>query len=77
MSDRAYLDCRDLNCPMPIVKISRAMKSMPKGAHLVVEASDPAFRADLEAWIDRMGFSLLEFEDGAVKRALIKKAPPQ
>ena len=73
MSDREFLDCKNLACPMPIVKVSRAMKEMSDGSELEVEASDPAFRADIEAWANRMGFSLVEFDDGPVKRAVIRK----
>jgi len=43
------LDCRGLNCPMPIVKISRAMKGLVPGDMLTVMASDPSFGADIEA----------------------------
>ena len=74
MSERQFLDCKELACPMPIVKISRKMKSMSEGTQLEVEASDPAFRADIEAWTNRMGFALLEFDDGPVKRAVIEKS---
>ena len=73
MSDREFLDCKNLPCPMPIVKVSRAMKEMSDGAELEVEASDPAFQADIEAWTNRMGFALVEFDDGEIKRAVIRK----
>ncbi len=67
------LDCRQLRCPMPIVRISQAFKNMARGDRLRVEASDPAFRADLEAWLRRMGHRLLEFHDGPSQRAVIEK----
>jgi tRNA 2-thiouridine synthesizing protein A len=67
------LDCRNLRCPMPIVKISQAVKTMACGERLLVEASDAAFKVDLEAWVRRMGQRLVEFHDGAVQRALIEK----
>lgn len=68
------LDCKGLNCPMPIVKISKAIKKMDAGDRLEVEASDPAFQADLEAWSRKTGHPLVEFSDGDVKRAVIEKA---
>jgi TusA-related sulfurtransferase len=58
---------------MPIVKISQAMKTMACGERLLVEASDPAFKADLEAWVRRLGHRLLEFHDGAIQHAVIEK----
>ena len=74
MADR-YLDCTGLSCPVPIVRLSRAIKEMSGGQTLLVEAADPAFQCDLEAWIRTMGHELLEFSDGAIQRALIRKSP--
>ena len=67
------LDCTKLRCPMPIVKISQAVKAMANGDLLHVDASDPAFQADLEAWIRRMGHRLVKFHDGPVQQAVIEK----
>ena len=73
MADKS-LDCKQLNCPMPIVKISQTMKEMSAGETLEVEATDLAFQADLKAWIQQMGHELVEFSGGPVQRAVIKKA---
>ncbi|MCJ7729137.1 MAG: sulfurtransferase TusA family protein [Sedimentisphaerales bacterium] len=67
------LDCKQLNCPMPIVKISQAMKEMSAGEKLEVEATDPAFGADLKAWVQQMRHELVEFSNGPVQRAVIRK----
>ena len=67
------LNCRDLRCPMPIVRISQAVRYMACGERLQVEATDPAFRVDLEAWVRRMGHRLVEFQDGPVMQAVIEK----
>jgi tRNA 2-thiouridine synthesizing protein A len=72
MADKS-LDCKQLNCPMPIVKISQAMKEMSPGQTLEVEATDAAFQADLKAWVKQMGHELVEFSGGPVQRAIIKK----
>jgi TusA-related sulfurtransferase len=50
------------------------MKAMPAGQTLEVTADDPAFGADVKAWIKKMGYALLEFEEGVVQRAVIRKA---
>ena len=68
-----YLDCRGLRCPMPIVRISKAVKKMTIGQTLVVEASDPAFPSDIRAWIKTMGYELVEFTDGPIQKAVIRK----
>ena len=67
------LDCRNLNCPMPIVKISEAFKALQAGDTLTVTATDPAFRADLEAWTRKTGNQLVSFSDDAVKSAVVRK----
>lgn len=73
MADQ-QLDCKGLNCPMPIVKISRAMKQMTTGQTLAVEASDPSFKADVEAWVRKMGHAILDFRmEGSVQKALLEK----
>lgn len=67
------IDCKGQSCPMPIVNISRAMKKMTAGERLGVQASDPAFRADLEAWCKKMGHALESFSGGDVAQAVILK----
>src|SRR5690606_3228298 len=52
MADQT-LNCEGLNCPMPIVKIAKALKKMDKGQTLEVTATDPAFEADIHAWSKR------------------------
>ena len=67
------LDCTGLNCPVPIVRISQAIKKMETGQTLEVTADDPAFSADVDAWINKMGHELVALDDGAVQRAVIRK----
>ena len=72
MADK-YLDCTQLRCPEPIVKLSKAFKQMASGQTLAVEASDPAFESDVQAWVKIMGYELLEFTEGPVQKAVIRK----
>jgi TusA-related sulfurtransferase len=59
---------------MPIVKISRAMKEVQTGVTLTVTASDPSFKADVEAWVRKMNQKLLSFNDvDGVQTAIIEK----
>lgn len=73
MADRV-LDCKKLNCPMPIVKISREIKQMNSGQTLEVQATDPAFEADVRAWSQKTGHPLVDFVDDEVKTAVIRKS---
>ena len=68
-----HLDCRHLSCPMPIVRVSRAIKPLASGEELTITATDPAFRADLEAWVAKGGHQLVEFVDGPEQVAVVKK----
>jgi TusA-related sulfurtransferase len=69
------LDCRGMNCPMPIVRVSRAMKELAPGDRLSVMASDPSFRADIEAWSRKMGQPIESFgvTDGVQTAVLVKQ----
>ncbi len=68
------LDCRNMNCPMPIVEIAKAFKTIEVNDVLIVTATDPAFKADVEAWIRRTGNLLVSFQDGIEKVAVIQKS---
>jgi tRNA 2-thiouridine synthesizing protein A len=67
------LNCEGLNCPMPIVKIAKTIKTMSSGETLEVTATDPAFQADLNAWSKKTKNPIIEFSAEDVLRALIQK----
>ena len=62
MADKT-LDCKELVCPMPIVKVSKAIKEMVSGQNLEVLANDKAFEPDINAWCTRTGNSLASFSE--------------
>ena len=72
MADK-HLDCKKLNCPMPIVRISKSIREMSQGQTLSIEATDLAFKPDLQAWTRQMGHEITEFTDGPVQRAVVRK----
>ncbi len=68
------LDARGLTCPMPIVKLSQAIKEMQVGEIIEVLASDPSFVPDVEAWCRKTGQKLVEIKEGPGEiKAYIKK----
>ncbi|MCA9010747.1 MAG: sulfurtransferase TusA family protein [Planctomycetaceae bacterium] len=71
MADQV-LDCKGMNCPMPIVAITKAVKQMSCGQKLEVHATDLAFKMDLEAWARRTGNQITSFTEGEVLRAVIE-----
>lgn len=60
------LNCEGLNCPMPIVELTKAARELSSGDRIRVTATDLAFKPDLEAWTRRMNHSveLFEVRDG-------------
>ena len=60
------LDCRGLYCPMPIVKMKKALKGMAEGEAVKILATDPGSKRDFEAFCNKTGDKLLESseEDG-------------
>ncbi|MBM3540002.1 MAG: sulfurtransferase TusA family protein [Alphaproteobacteria bacterium] len=68
------LDTKGLNCPLPILKAKKAIKSLPLGDTLQVLATDPGSVKDFEAFCRTTGQQLLESkEDGGVFIFNIKK----
>ncbi len=69
------LDCKGMACPMPIVKLSKALKELDKGGVLAVTADDPGFEADVKAWCETTGNPLKALETQAgMQTAFIEKA---
>ncbi len=52
------VDARGLSCPMPIVKLTKTVKSMSAGDSITVMADDPGFEPDVRAWIEAQGHEL-------------------
>ena len=58
----AYLDAKNLACPMPIVKLKKAIDGLQPGQILKMEATDPGSMPDVKAWSERTGHPLLSAE---------------
>ena len=60
------LDCSGMLCPMPVVKASKAIKTIEVGQILKMVATDPGAPPDMEAWSRQTGNELLRSmqEDG-------------
>lgn len=54
------LDCKNLICPIPIIKISQAIKLVTIGGTVQMEATDPGSKHDVAAWARQTGHELLE-----------------
>jgi tRNA 2-thiouridine synthesizing protein A len=56
------LDLKGLLCPLPIVKLSQAIKELPVGAVIEGVAADPGVMADVPAWAKSTGQELISIE---------------
>lgn len=69
------IDATGYNCPIPVLKARKAIKSLNAGDEIVVLASDPASAIDIPHFCNTTGNELLEqSEDDGVFRYLIRKA---
>lgn len=57
------LDARGIKCPMPILKLSKALKEVPVGADLTVLADDKGFAPDVRAWCEKTGHELVSMDE--------------
>ncbi len=74
MKADVILDVKGLTCPMPVLKTKKAIDVMDSGQTLEVIATDPASRADIPAFLDRLGHELVEAdEEEGIFSFLIKK----
>ena len=68
------IDCRGLNCPLPILKTKKAVDGLSSGKVLKMLATDPGSVNDVQSWSKRTENTLLDhYEDGGVYSFLIQK----
>lgn len=54
------LDTRGLQCPLPVLKARKRLKSMEKGAILKVRADDPMAVVDFPHFCNEQGHRLID-----------------
>lgn len=68
------LDCRGLNCPLPILKAKKALSNVAAGGTLRVISTDPGSVKDFQAFAKQTGNELLESaESDGEYRFVIRK----
>ena len=58
------IDAKGLYCPMPIVKLKKATKTMTEGQVVKIVATDPGSKRDIPAWANKTGAEVLETNEG-------------
>ena len=56
------LDLKGLMCPIPVVKISKAIKDVAVGGVIEATATDPGVLADIPAWAKSTGNEMVKTE---------------
>ncbi len=56
------LDARGLNCPLPILKMGKALRVMETGQVIQMLSTDPGSEKDVESFCNQAGHSLLASE---------------
>lgn len=68
------IDAREKACPLPILELARALRSVGEGAEIELWATDPAVEADLDAFCAATGHLLVSFSsEGRLLRARVRK----
>lgn len=69
------VDARGLQCPMPVLKVAKAIKEIASGQSLELIATDRGSLSDIPAWSKDMGHTLKEhFEENGEFHFVIIKA---
>lgn len=71
------LDARGLQCPLPVLRANKMLKSLPVGAELEVLATDAAAPKDFESFCKTTGHLLVHIaEAGGIHTIVLRKAAP-
>lgn len=64
-SPNIIVDTRGMFCPVPIIKLSDAIRNLDRGGVVEVVSDDPAIAFDLPAWCKSAGHVVVaEWQDG-------------
>lgn len=67
-SEEILVDARGHRCPVPTLRLRRALETAPAGAHIRLLADDPLARIDVPHFAAQAGAKVLELSE--VERAL-------
>ena len=68
------LNAEGLNCPLPILKAKKMLKTVPVGEVLEIRATDPGAVADFAAFCNQTGNELISStQEGDVYKFEIKR----
>jgi tRNA 2-thiouridine synthesizing protein A len=63
MADEILIDARGHRCPVPTLRLRRALEDAPAGARVRLLADDPMARIDVPHFAAEGGFEVIEREE--------------
>jgi TusA-related sulfurtransferase len=70
-----FVDAKCQMCPMPVLTLAKAMKTLAPGQVLAISATDQGAKNDIPAWAEKTGNVLLHtVEEGNVLTFYLSKA---
>ncbi len=71
---KVTINLEGLLCPIPVVKVAKAIKDLPVGGVLEATATDPGVLADIPAWARTTGNEVIKIErEGKLVKFQIRK----
>jgi TusA-related sulfurtransferase len=70
------VDARGERCPLPVIRLARAVKDDPSVGQITVLATDPAAAHDIPAWCRMRGHRLAERRDEGDHTAYVIEVRP-
>ncbi len=61
-ASETVLDLRGLNCPQPVLRAKRALRTIPVGGVLILECTDPLSVIDIPHFARQTGHALAALE---------------
>ena len=69
------VDAKGQSCPMPVLMLAKAFKTLGSGQILRISATDPGSKADMAAWAEKTGNTLLDtIEENGVFTFYLQKS---
>ncbi|NOS73203.1 MAG: sulfurtransferase TusA family protein [Methyloglobulus sp.] len=56
------VDASGLNCPLPLLRLKKALMEVQSGEVIKIIATDPAAHLDIGVYVDQTGHQLLELK---------------
>ncbi|MEY4194531.1 MAG: hypothetical protein RLZZ226_899 [Pseudomonadota bacterium] len=68
------VNARGLSCPLPLLRLKKALQSLETGQTLWIEATDPASVLDFGVFVEQTTHQILEQrQDGGIYHFVIRK----